>query len=349
MEANRQHKLVRSQHVGLYLLLLCCALLSWNISAAQNQQRRLPPNQPAAGPGGIDYPYREVKQTSYGEGSRQFQIFEPEPRPQSAPCIAFLHGWGGMDPSSYRLWIEHIVKRGNIVIYPRYQENLRERAPNMTPAALDALRDALQILDGRRHTKADRTKFALVGHSLGGVISANIAARAAQENFPEPRALMVVQPGDSKTSGLLGRRLPSIRENYESIPSRILLLVIVGDEDRVVGTQAAKQIFQSVSHIPAGNKEFIMFRSNHRISPPLVADHFSPLAPSSPDQSRPGFRLLRRRFGGGAKGGTDALDLHGYWKLFDALTDAAFYGKNREYTEILESRSLWETGAAALR
>ena len=27
----------------------------------------------------------------------------------------------------------------------------------------------------------------------------------------------------------------------------------------------------------------------------------------------------------------NALDYYGFWKLFDGLTDAAFYGKNREY------------------
>ena len=27
----------------------------------------------------------------------------------------------------------------------------------------------------------------------------------------------------------------------------------------------------------------------------------------------------------------DALDFYGFWKLFDALTDAAFHGRNREY------------------
>lgn len=349
MKANRPHKLVESKRVILCLLLLCFALPPCGTGAARGQQRPLPPSQPQSGPGGADYRYKEVKRTSYGEGSSEFQIFEPEPRPASAPCIAFLHGWGGMDPASYQLWIEHLVKRGNIVVYPRYQENLRERVPNMTPGALDAMRNAFQILDGRRHTKADRTKFALVGHSLGGVISANIAARAAQENLPEPRALMIVQPGDSNTSGFIGRRLPSVRENYSSIPRDILLLVIVGDEDRIVGSQAAKQIFQAAAHISARNKEFVMFRSNHQGSPPLVADHFSPLAAASTERPRRRFRPLRRLLGGSAKGETNALDFHGYWKLFDALTDAAFYGKNREYTEILQSRSLWEIGAAALR
>ena len=44
-----------------------------------------------------------------------------------------------------------------------------------------------------------------------------------------------------------------------------------------------------------------------------------PLAPA-PDS------LVRRAFGT-----TDALDYYGTWKLLDALTDAAFYGKNRKY------------------
>jgi hypothetical protein len=33
--------------------------------------------------------------------------------------------------------------------------------------------------------------------------------------------------------------------------------------------------------------------------------------------------------GGGAA--VDAFDYYGLWKLFDALCDAAFLGKNREY------------------
>ena len=49
----------------------------------------------------------------------------------------------------------------------------------------------------------------------------------------------------------------------------------------------------------------------------MTADHFAPLAPEDPDSS-----LI---------GEIDALDYYGFWKLFDGLTDAAFYGKNREY------------------
>jgi len=27
----------------------------------------------------------------------------------------------------------------------------------------------------------------------------------------------------------------------------------------------------------------------------------------------------------------DSMDYYGFWKLFDALTDAAFYGRNKDY------------------
>jgi hypothetical protein len=45
----------------------------------------------------------------------------------------------------------------------------------------------------------------------------------------------------------------------------------------------------------------------------------------------------------------DALDFYGTWKLFDGLTDAAFFGKNREYAlgDTPEQRFMgkWSDGA----
>lgn len=359
MSDHRRRILMWSKRVLLFLLLLYCVLPLGILTDAQilrrrrfprseptvgrsddrSSESRVPSEQPASGPGGSDYKYAKVKQTSYGEGDEQFWIFEPEPRVESAPVIGFLHGWGGMKPDSYTGWIEHLVKRGNVVIYPRFQENLRERPPNMTPSAMGAMREALRLLDGRKHARADRTKFGLVGHSLGGVISANIAAQSAQEGLPEPKALMVVQPGDSNISPLASR-IPSIRGNYGTMPKDIFLLVVVGDADRVVGSETAKKIFQSASSVPAKNKEFLTFRSTSSLS----ADHFSPLSASGEKQTQEDSGRFRRRLGGSSRGKTDALDFHGYWKLFDALTDAAFYGRRGEYADIIRSGVLWESG-----
>ncbi len=87
-----------------------------------------PPSQPQTGPGGKQYLHTGVTKNRYGKGGKEYWIFEPDsPKPRTAPVIVFLHGWGGMNPLYYGAWMDHLVKRGNIVIYPRYQANLLTR------------------------------------------------------------------------------------------------------------------------------------------------------------------------------------------------------------------------------
>lgn len=264
-----------------------------------------PPPQPSSGPGGADYEWDRIERTSYGQGSRQYWIFEPSPRPVSAPVTAFLHGWGTMSPESYIKWIEHLVRHGNVVIFPRYQEGVADLAGNMTPAALEAIRDAFRRLDGSVHTRADRGRFAVVGYSLGGVIAANIAGLASEAGIPAPKALMIVQPGDIHENPLLG-----ILGDCGRIDRDTLLLVLVGEEDDVVGNATALRIYDSVSQIPATNRDFVTVRSDYYGRPYLIADHFAPVAAAIE---------------------VDALDYYGFWKLFDGLTSATFFGTYRDY------------------
>ncbi len=76
-----------------------------------------------------------------------------------------------------------------------------------------------------------------------------------------------------------------------------------------------------------------MYSDNHG-QPPLVADHFAPVAPDYrygvDSQS-----VIRERLQQGINQflGTDvnALDYYGFWKLLDGVLDTTFYGKDREY------------------
>jgi len=80
------------------------------------------PDHPTDGPGGSNYSDYGVRITRYRFGARQYWIFEPYgPKPESAPLIVFNHGWSAIHPICYREWIHHLVKRGNIIVYPRYQ------------------------------------------------------------------------------------------------------------------------------------------------------------------------------------------------------------------------------------
>ena len=293
-------------------VLVCLFVIAPTLAA----EKPTPPGQPKHGPGGADYKHAKVVRHVYGAGVDQFWIFEPaEPTPASAPVVVFNHGWIAMSPSVYLGWVHHLVRRGHIVIYPRYQDTAWTMPWTFTPNAIKAVKRALEQLKQPGHVRPELDKFALVGHSAGGAISANMAATAAKEGLPKAKAVMIVMPG----RGMKARNTPFFPPaDYKQIPADTLLLVLAGDVDRIVGDVTAKEIFRGTPQIPADRKDYIVVRSDHHGSPPLVADHISPCCPY-----RPGPIITGRRI--------NAIDTYAFWKLFDGLTDAAFHGRNREY------------------
>ena len=300
-----------------------------------SSQSVTPPSQPQTGPGGKQAAHSAVIKNRYGKGALEYWIYEPDaPKPRTAPVIVFLHGWGGMNPLYYGAWIDHLVKRGNIVIYPRYQANLLTPIKDFTPNTISAVKDAVNRLKTEKgHVTADFNKFATVGHSLGGVLAANVAALAAESKLPRVRAVMSVEPGitDEPISVPLA--------DLKKLPPETLLLAIAGDQDGLVRDTDAKRIYYESTRIPASNKDFILMVSDSHGTPPLQASHRAPTAMDKDYDSGEGV-------GAGPAGIGDvqisrrvrpetmlinALDYYGTWKLLDALTDAAFYGKNHEY------------------
>src|SRR5215207_8133202 len=161
-------------------VVLSLAVILFSLTIVSSQSAT-PPTQPQTGPGGKQYLHSGVTKNRYGKGGQDYWIFEPDsPKPRSAPVVVFLHGWGGMNPMYYGAWLDHLVKRGNIVIYPRYQASLLTGVTEFTPNTLAALKDAVRRLQTESgHISADFTKFATVGHSVGGLLAANVAALAS--------------------------------------------------------------------------------------------------------------------------------------------------------------------------
>ena len=287
-----------------------------------------PPGQPKSGPGGTgDYKHAKVKKTSVGKGGQKAWILEPaDPAPAKAPVIIFLHGWGTWGPVVYRQWSTHLVRRGNIVIHPKYQSTLLTLPDGMTANAITGIKAALAELKKEGRVHPDETKVAVVGHSLGGVIAANVAAAAKKAGLPKPLAVMCLQPGDPKHSRFgqnmakkTGLKLESILADCSTIPKGTLMIVSVADADPVVSDTTAKLIWKGIGHLPAKDRDYVTFRTDAHGSPKLKARHSLPSAPTT--NSLIDF----------TKAGTDAHDYYGTWKLLDGLTDAAFYGKNRKY------------------
>ncbi len=319
------------------LLSLLLTIFSLPIVSSQNAT---PPSQPLTGPGGKQYLHAAVTKNRYGTGGKEYWIFEPDsPRPRTAPVIVFLHGWGGMNPLYYGAWVDHLVKRGNIVIYPRYQSTLLTPIGDFTPNTLHAIKDAVSRLQTEPgHVTADLSKFATVGHSLGGVLAASVAALAKESGLPRVGAVMAVEPGI--TEHPINVPLADLKK----LPPETLLLAVAGDQDTLVRDNDAKRIYYESTRVSANNKDYITLVSDSHGTPPLQASH---RAPTAHDKSYDN--------GEGVGGGTaqnsnsvgdttqtsrrsrldtmmiNALDFYGLWKLFDGLCDAAFYNKNREY------------------
>lgn len=333
------------------------ALILFSLTTLSFQQAT-PPGQPATGPGGKQYAHTKVTKNRYGKGNQEYWIFEPDtPKPASAPLIVLIHGWGGMNPLYYGAWLDHLVKRGNIVVYPRYQATLLTPITDFLPSTLGAIKDAITLLQKEPgHVKPDLNKFAIVGHSVGGLMAANVAALASESNLPTVRAVMSVEPGI--TEAPINIPLADLKK----IPADTLLLAVAGDQDTLVRDIDAKRIYYESTQVPAANKDFILMVTDSHGTPALLASHRAPTAmdrdydngetiSGAPNPSRIGNSSSRQN------GPTrlesmmvNALDFYGTWKLFDGLCDAAFYGKNREYalgnTKEQRFMGVWSDGVA---
>lgn len=308
------------KRIGIYvtsiLLILTVILTIFLIYAYFEEQKPSQPTQPSSGPGGSEYQYGNVNVTNYGEGENQYWIFEPNsPKPSSAPVIVFLHGWGATTPTFYRAWINHLVREGNIVIYPRYQQDLSTPSDNFTPNSIKAVKDAIIVLQSGNHVRPQLDKFALVGHSVGGLLSVNMASLASSQGLPQPKAVFAVEPGKSRSKT---DTVGPILENLTIIPSNTLLLTMAGDEDNWVGDDDAKKIIRETTQISSENKDFILMKTDNHGYPSLIADHFAPLAP---EVNLGSYNLTFL---------VNSMD-YGTWKLFDGLYQKAFNGTNGEY------------------
>ena len=104
--------------------ILATAVLLAAVCASQAAARRSR-SRPSRSPGRAAATTRiaAVSVHSGGSGSDAFFVFEPaRPRPERAPLAIVMHGYfeySGYDQMS--ALIRHTVRKGNVVIYPRWQ------------------------------------------------------------------------------------------------------------------------------------------------------------------------------------------------------------------------------------
>lgn len=297
-----------------FLLCICIPLLSWSQAAESIQQ----PEQPRSGPGGADYLHERVVFQDFAKKAKGYWLFEPdEPKPDSAHVVVFMHGYGAYNPMIYGQWIKHLVKKGNIVIFPRYQKDLVfPRPPRFAKNVAIAIRAALGELQTGEHVRPITEPLTFVGHSYGGVIAAKLAVEFEKFSLPTPKGLLLCAPG---TGPLTGGRLKS----YKKMPEDTKILLMVSEGDKVVGDKMAKRIFETAIHTPDRNLLYQYMdaygkpevEAGHNQSYSIDLDFDTGIRNFTAKRA---LRIAR----------LDAVDYYGYWKLMDALLDCLRRGEH---------------------
>jgi acetyl esterase/lipase len=332
---------------GLLFLLLIGLPSAWGALP-------IGPEQPEAGFGGRSYPHGGWQLTRFNSYEDCFFIGEPtEPVPASAPVVVFLHGWMNSDPREYEGWLQHLCRRGWIVIFPRYQGTGESHA-DYTLNAIRSVKEAWRTIYDRKRITPDRERTAIIGHQCGAVVGANIAATHRHFKIAPPRALLLLSPSRFERVGAI-RGLDLY--DLSGIPAGTLMLVGVGEMDAPETEPVAKDLFYGADQVRSADKNFLMFLNDLHGTPPLIADRFATLAPVDPlfervvEARRHTFintfpqaalaRHIRCR-------GIDALDWNGTFRLFDALAHAAFTGARRAEalgnTELQREMGSWSDG-----
>ncbi len=310
-----------------------------------------PPPQPKAGmPGGANNPDAEVVKRSVGRASAVTYVFhlakEPE---QPRPVVVFLHGWGAVNPSVYGGWIDHLVRRGYLVLYPAFQTVGRTRPPDATKNATALVKDALAALENDPKAKPDLSKLAYLGHSAGGGVAVNLAADPAAAGLPVPKLVFITMVGgiasDEKSRGIQ-------LADLSKVDPQTSIVAMIGDREFQASDRASRRILRQASEVPQTKKLFMRVASDDHGFPSLSATLASPGSPMSaydsagikvepdppvdpraPRVPQPKWsadmvlsgeqHVLLAQLG---RNPIDTLDHLAFWKTFDMAADTAFNG-----------------------
>ena len=276
------------------------------------------PTQPATGYGGLAAAYSTVITVNCDDGATGFMLFIPaNPHADSLPLVVFDHGFGEWNPLRYARWIDHILKRGNIVIFPRWQLNeYTTLSTSFTPNAVTGILRAIDTLKNHLSwTQPELDKVFYIGHSYGGLISANLATNFVSYNIPKPKAILMACPGYGTYPG--GQLL-----SYSAMDSSIFVLDIFERNDNVVDSTFALQVFNQTTSVPYSHKNLVIHFADSTGTPPVRSSHGeSRFIDSTYDKGDRGIVMAQASYAY-----TDATDFYCHWKLFYALEDCVLTG-----------------------
>jgi len=219
----------------------------------------------AAGCGGgggsssASYPTKETIKSANTEVANGVWMFLPAGKPKR--LVIFFHGQGGpteATPQNHRPWIDHLVKRGAVVVYPRYELDYSR-------AVIDPAIQGIQTAN-KSLSLAGLPVMAL-GYSRGAAMAVEYAALAARRGVPVPDAVETVNPVPyGETARIV---------NLKPIRAGTILAVLISDKDphAIDGSTMLLHRLRDAG-FPGNRIELNVAHSKKG----FVADHLAPLS-----------------------------------------------------------------------
>jgi dienelactone hydrolase len=194
------------------------------------------------------------------QGSKGVWLFRPAGEPKR--LVIFFHGQGGpveATPANHRAWIDHLVQRGAIVVYPRYEEDY-------SAAVIDPAVAGIRMASERLGLKSTVPVLAL-GYSRGAALAVEYAAVAPAKGVPVPDAIESVNPVPYGEQA----RIVDLRP----LRPRTIMAVLVSDRDphAVDGSTLLLHRLRDAG-FPGEQIELNVAHSHGS----FVADHLAPLS-----------------------------------------------------------------------
>lgn len=188
-----------------------------------------PPKLPSSGPASLNTRHANAKtlilEQSFWNTYRSFLYLPDSPVLGKAPVLLYLHGYFDSSPNRYDAMLRYYARQGYIVIYPTFGNALYPRS--WTDNAEESFRRALTYLDDQTTLQVDRENFAIVGHSIGGILAYRLANRLAkQDELPRPKLIVT-----SDAAGISTIAYPQVSiDDLSNIPASTKLLSLIAEE-----------------------------------------------------------------------------------------------------------------------
>ncbi len=320
-----------SRHLGKLVVVFCLSVLLGYTACAQEASM----GELAARYDPKAYLSRQkhavVHVLTVNEGARRAYAFVPDaPRSNAVPVVFFHHGWLGVSPKNFGALIDHLVRRGAVVIYPVYQDIPQTMPREITALAAAADREALRAVDREYPGMIDHDKVMYYGYSMGAAISLNLALAPEKYGLPAPRALALMAPGDAKHV-VRGPEAASIIGDVSKLPPELAVALVAGSADTSIGLPTARELASRMCQLRRDRRTLLILPSDESGGTHVKAGHSSPGAPDTrydfPDSRAPVAEATPPRADFESSPSLNFLDFGGYWKVVAGLLDWIDFGR----------------------